>query len=171
MECCVQLPRDGARPAPLPREVLDPAGLDACVAAALARGPTAPAWRLKYRGVVERWRAALQADWQAGTPRRVGDVELFAVELGGLVLLGINAEIFSRFGDWIRETSGRRVCVLGYANGNLGYLATREAYAEGGYEVDDAHFFYGGYRFQAGALELLAGQADALLRELPPAAR
>ncbi|MEO6876448.1 MAG: neutral/alkaline non-lysosomal ceramidase N-terminal domain-containing protein [Opitutaceae bacterium] len=157
-----------ARSCLLPLEVVAPAELAAYANAAIARGPSSTAWRIKYRGVIERWRDALLADWKNGPVPHQREVELFAIDLGGLVFLGINAEVFSRFTEWIRGTTGRRVCIVAYANGNLGYLCTREAYAEGGYEVDDAHFFYGGYRFQAGALEILAESAADLLRALPP---
>ena len=63
----------------------------------------------------------------------------------------------------LRRAAGRPVYVVGYANGVRGYLATAAAYAEGGYEVDAAHFFYGGFRYQAGALEHLLDEAVALV--------
>ena len=33
--------------------------------------------------------------------------------------------------------------VLGYANGDIGYIPTQPAYAQGGYEVEDAYKYYG----------------------------
>ena len=84
--------------------------------------------------------------------------------------MGANAEIFSQFTDILRAHSNQPIYLVGYANGDIGYLPTRAAYAEGGYEVDVAHLFYGGFRPQAGGLELLARAATDLVRELgrPP---
>ena len=152
---------------PLPLEVLDPVALSALTESALNRGPSTGAWRLKYRGVVEHWRDALLAAWHGGKTLHHREAELFAINLGGVAFLGINAEVFSRFAEWVRHTAGRPIYVVSYANGDMGYLPTREAYLEGGYEVEDAHFFYGGYRFQAGALEQLASSAADLLCNPP----
>jgi hypothetical protein len=57
-----------------------------------------------------------------------------------------NAEVFSEFTDMLRLRSDKQIYLIGYANGDLGYLPTRAAYLEGGYEVDVAHLFYGGFR-------------------------
>ena len=80
--------------------------------------------------------------------------------------MGVNAEVFSAFSPLLRGCAGGPVYPVGYANGNWGYLASREAYEEGGYEVEEAHFFYGGLRPQAGSLELLADEACRLLSAL-----
>ena len=37
----------------------------------------------------------------------------------------------------------RQVTVLGYTNNDIGYIPTRQAYARGGYEINDAFKFYG----------------------------
>ena len=83
-----------------------------------------------------------------------------------MILLGANAEVFSEFTDWLRVDTARKVYVVGYANGDMGYLPTQAAYAEGGYEVEVAHLFYGGFRPKAGGLELLAREAKALLQQV-----
>ena len=44
-------------------------------------------------------------------------------------------------------------------------VATREAYEEGGYEVDQAHFFYNSFRAKPGGLEMLADRATTLLKD------
>jgi len=146
----------------LPLDVLDPVALATFTEGALERGPRAGAWRPIFRGVVEHWRDALLAAWKAGSVPQQREVELFAINFGGVTFVGINAEVFSRFAEGLRQSAGQPVYVLSYANGDLGYLPTREAYAEGGYEVDEAHLFYGGFRFKAGALEQLAASAADL---------
>ena len=57
------------------------------------------------------------------------------------------------------------VFVVGYANAVFGYIPTRQAYAEGGYEVDTAHFFYNGFRPKIGSLEMLAERAAELVAQ------
>jgi hypothetical protein len=56
--------------------------------------------------------------------------------------------------------------LTGYADGDMGYLPTRAAYAKGDYEVDVAHLFYGGFGPKAGGLELLATTAAKLVGEV-----
>ena len=70
--------------------------------------------------------------------------EIQMISLGEVALLGIPGEIFSELGTWIKNSaSPRQVLVLGYTNNDIGYIPTRQAYALGGYEIDDAYKFYG----------------------------
>jgi len=70
--------------------------------------------------------------------------ELQIICLGEVVLVGIPGELFSELGKEIKSsTSLRQVTVLGYTNDDLGYIPTYQAYAQGGYEVNDAFKFYG----------------------------
>ncbi len=153
-----------AQTVPLPLDILEIDGISAFAQKALRNpGPLAE-WGDKYRKVVEHWRSSLIADARAGRVQTHQEAELFAVSLGDVLLLGANAEVFSEFTDWLRRQTDKRVYLVGYANGDLGYLPTRAAYAEGGYEVEVAHLFYGGFRPKAGGLELLAQEAANLLR-------
>jgi hypothetical protein len=138
--------------------------------AALAR-PADPgsAWGLKEPAAMLAWaaqvgqnraRAALRADLEA---------EVQVIEVGGLALVAVPGELFAELGLAIRRGAaalGKRAVVLAYANGNLGYIPTRGAYPEGGYEVASAYRFYGypaalapeaGERVVAAALALLGG--------------
>ena len=155
-----------ARTVPLPVDSLDIAGINAYAQKALTDAASLAAWGDKYRRVVEHWRSSLISDNQAGGSTSHRDAELFIVGLGEVTLLGANAEVFSEFTDWLRRHTRKRVYLIGYANGDIGYLPTRAAYAEGGYEVEVAHLFYGGFRPKAGGLELLATAATDLLGEL-----
>ncbi len=152
----------GRRILSLPLDVLDAAGINRVADKALLAPEPIAQWGDKYRRVVEHWRATLLGN--AG-PNRNGhnEAELFGICLNGIILLGANAEVFSEFTDMVRARSQRKVYLIGYANGDVGYLPTRAAYAEGGYEVEVAHMFYGGFRHQAGALELLAAAATDLV--------
>jgi hypothetical protein len=71
----------------------------------------------------------------------------------------------------LRRDRGKRIYILGYANGDVGYLPIRAAYAEGGYEVEEAHLFYGGFRVLPGGLERLALAATDLVEKLDETAR
>ncbi len=163
-------PADGlrlsSRIVPLPLDTLDAEGINAFAAKALQNTNCLRAWGDKYRRVVERWRSGLISARSQGRSEDHHDAELFAIGLGEVSLLGVNAEVFSAFTDLLRRQAGRCVFLVGYANGDLGYLPTRAAYAEGGYEVEVAHLFYGGFRFKAGGLERLAEAAIQLLRAL-----
>jgi hypothetical protein len=154
----------------LPLDVLDAAGIEAAAAKAAVDGRFVSQWGDKYRRAVEHWRESLLADVNARREKSGREGELFGVSFGNLVFVGANAEVFSEFMDWLRAGSDQQVYFIGYANGDMGYLPTRAAYTEGGYEVDAAHFFYGGFRLKAGGLELLAGEAIRLLHSFscPP---
>lgn len=123
-------------------------------------------WGDRYKRALEKWRQTRIEEVQAGTSADTADMELFAVRLGPAVMLGVNAEVFSAFTDLVREATGRTVYTVGYANGVRGYLPTRVAYEEGGYEVETAHFFYNSFRFKPGGLEQLADEAVRLVRLL-----
>lgn len=144
----------------LPLEVLSPEELAGFVARTRASLPST-AFGEKLGATVLTWQQA-QLGAAAVRTRRV---ELHVVQLGDIVFVGVDAEIFSEFNDrLIRGTGLSRVYAVGYANGDHGYICPRGAYADGGYEVDMAHVFYGGWRFAAGAFEHLADEAVALLR-------
>ena len=152
-----------ARVLDLPLDTLDPAGIESSAARALQNEKPLREWGDKYRRVVEHWRTSLTAEAKAGRVNGHRDAELFLVCVGDVALLGANAEVFSEFTDWLRRESKKKVYLIGYANGDMGYLPTRAAYQEGGYEVEVAHLFYGGFRPKAGGLELLASAAANLI--------
>jgi len=158
--------RVAARIFPLPLDALDVAGIEAFARKALLDQNSLAEWGDKYRRAVEQWRSSLVAAAQAGRASDRRDAELFALRLGEVILLGANAEVFSEFTDWLRVGTDQKVYVVGYANGDMGYLPTQAAYGEGGYEVEVAHLFYGGFRPKAGGLELLAREAKDLLRQI-----
>jgi neutral ceramidase len=159
-----------SRTVPLPLDALDADGINHFADRALHNeGPLAE-WGDKYRRVVEHWRSTLLRNGGGGHNGQQ-DAELFGVALGEVVLVGANAEVFSEFTDLLRRHSAGKVYLIGYANGDMGYLPTRAAYAEGGYEVDVAHMFYGGFRPKVGGLELLATTAANLVNELAAGVR
>ncbi|MCY4438035.1 MAG: neutral/alkaline non-lysosomal ceramidase N-terminal domain-containing protein [Chloroflexi bacterium] len=81
------------------------------------------------------------------TPPLVGEnqvaFEVQALRIGDVALVGGAGEVFIELAHAVQERSPfAHTMYLGYANGDIGYIPTATAYAEGGYEVDIAHFHY-----------------------------
>jgi neutral ceramidase len=92
--------------------------------------------------------------------RREAAVEVQGIRLGGTVLIGVPFELFVEVGLSVQARSPRpRTWVVGYANGSLGYMPSRQAYAEGGYEVVSARF---AAQAVAALEEAMVGVASAL---------
>lgn len=68
---------------------------------------------------------------------RIGDSALVAVPGEALVSIGLEIK------EKLRQLGFKMVAAVGYANGNVGYIPPRDQYAAGGYEIDDAHRYYG----------------------------
>ncbi len=79
------------------------------------------------------------------------------VTIGELAIVGIPGELFVELGLAIKATPHfAQTFVAGYCNDLIGYIPTRAAYAEGGYEVDTA-------RIAAGSGETIVDTARAAL--------
>ncbi|HEX6540810.1 MAG TPA: neutral/alkaline non-lysosomal ceramidase N-terminal domain-containing protein [Ktedonobacterales bacterium] len=78
--------------------------------------------------------------------------------LGELALVAIPGELYSRLGAEIRRGAASPALVLGYTNGYVGYIPTREAYQSLDYEVLMS-------QFGAGSGEDVAAAALRMLRE------
>jgi hypothetical protein len=132
----------------------------------IAKIPPNWQWTNLFKGVIENWRAQMLARVRRGEGRSI-DIELHAIRIGNVRILAINGEIFSRFATMLREKlADKNIFIIGYANEGFGYIPTRAAYAEGGYEVDQAHLFYGSFRVAPGGLELLTEKSAELLGSL-----
>ncbi len=142
----------------LPLEYLDDVEVDRAADGRLAESP--PGWVLgpAIREAVENWRDAMKQIVRSGGGRNA-PIEIQTIRLGDITIVAVNGEMFSRFTDLLRRKTGRNLFVVGYANAAFGYIPTREAYAEGGYEVETAHFFYNSFRPRAGGLEILVERA------------
>ena len=89
------------------------------------------------------------------------EVEVQVIALGEqLAIVGLPGEIFTELGLAIKKASPFPFTVIAeLANGSIGYIPNRSAYAEGNYEVVSA-------RCAEGAGELLVESAVKLLRQL-----
>lgn len=71
-------------------------------------------------------------------------VELQWIQIGDASLVGIPGEVFSGLGKEIKQYfSPHGALLFGYANGDIGYIPNRAAYASGGYEINEAFKYYG----------------------------
>jgi neutral ceramidase len=66
------------------------------------------------------------------------EVEVFAVSVGDLMMVGVPGEVFADTGLALKRNSeGFTTLVLAYANGYQGYFPTADAFARGDYEVKE----------------------------------
>ncbi len=95
--------------------------------------------------VFVRWADLTIERLEEGRLRDRVDSEISGFALGtDFAFAGIPGELFSEIGTAIKRTSPfPATCVAGYCGGSLGYLPTRRALLEGGYEAADAFKFYG----------------------------
>lgn len=88
-------------------------------------------------------------------------IQLVAVAVGSIAIVGLPGEPFMELGQAIKHRSPfERTLVCGYFNGYEGYMPTRAAYAEGGYEPE------WGTAYAAGAGEITVEEVLSLLNAL-----
>ena len=89
-------------------------------------------------------------------------VEVMALRVGDLAIVGLPGENFCETGLAVKRNSpAAMTMVVGLANDAIGYLPTRDSFAQGGYEVSPGSTVY-----QPGAAELLAAAARRQLLAL-----
>ena len=88
------------------------------------------------------------------------EIELSAVAIGKVALIGIPGEPFTGVGLRLKETEGwDLVLPTCLTNGNHGYFPMQDAYDEGGYETERS-------RFKAGVAEIIIEEGQKLLKEI-----
>jgi hypothetical protein len=94
-------------------------------------------WDQRVEGPEEARRCLERVKARGDKP--VEMVEIQAIAIGDLALLGWAGEVFCELGMMAKAGSPyARTYVLGYANGSVGYIPTPDAYPLGGYEVECA---------------------------------
>jgi len=77
------------------------------------------------------------------------EAELQGIAIGPTALIGLSAEPFAEYEKAVQQLSPfQHTLCIGCANGNLGYVPTAQAFAEGGYEVEMAPYLYGATRLR-----------------------
>jgi hypothetical protein len=92
-------------------------------------------------GDAEWARVALGRIDAGGLPSGI-EAEVQALQIGELTIVGLPGEVFAEIGFQIEEEIAGPSLVLGYSNGNVGYLCTQSSYAEGGYEPSFSWMLY-----------------------------
>jgi Neutral/alkaline non-lysosomal ceramidase, N-terminal len=124
----------------------------------------------RREGAEEDLRAATarytQANWRAVAAREYFGKQTIArqmqaIRIGDIALLSVEGEPFAEIGLRIVESSPfAHTLFSGYSNGGFGYIPTREAIQEGGYEATQ------GSPFSGGAADVVVDQGLKLLGEL-----
>ena len=104
----------------------------------------------------------------SGDTRHALTEELMVVALGEVILVVFPGEVFVELGLELKARFPElHLVTLAYGNGAPGYIPDRTAYAQGGYEVEEAYRYYGlpaAFAPQAG--EALLEAATELVREV-----
>ena len=145
----------------LPLRVLSPAEIDAEARRSLDKD--------KFSGN-ERFTAW----WHAEALRRETllrdhpylEVPVQAIALGDLKILGLPGEIFNSYGTRLREQRAP-LFTFGYANGNVGYFPTRDAFADpNDYAAHCAPKFYAIFPFTPEIEDVVLAECGQLLNQI-----
>lgn len=112
------------------------------LSALLGRGAS-KAEMAQQRAVADRAQQVLQAASQGRAVPRA-ELEVQAIAIGRIALLGVSAEPFAEHEKALGELSPfEHTLPISCANGCIGYIPTAEAFAEGGYEIESAPCLHG----------------------------
>jgi neutral ceramidase len=128
-------------------------------------------WQAEVDAGVPPPRALLLPYWiawardNAAIPTGTSESRVTVLDWGDVVIAAMPGEVFSETGLAVRAACAPRTAfVLAYADDTAGYLPASAEYPFGGYEVDEAHRFYGtSGRFAPGSAETLADTVKTLL--------
>jgi neutral ceramidase len=82
-----------------------------------------------------------RADIDAATGGESAEFNLTVGRVGDVAVVGLGGEVFNEIGAAIKKASPfAHTFVITHCNGTAGYLPTKEAYPEGGYEVQSSSF-------------------------------
>jgi len=99
----------------------------------------------RVTGMMLEWAEDLSRALDAGTLGDSLDVLVQVLRVGDAIFVALPGEVFAEIGLTIKKRAGgEHLFVIAYANNcEVGYIPTRAAYSEGGYEVAEAPVFYG----------------------------
>jgi len=113
---------------------------------------------------IEEW--AIRADKYYDEVNRepyLANVPVQAISIGPLKMLCLPGEVFCRYGLRLQEQQSL-LCTIGYANGNIGYLPTADAYAHADdYACYGAPKFYGLFPFARDTESILLEESRKIL--------
>ncbi len=113
------------------------------------------------------WAERLLELAEAGAHDLTQPFEVQALRIDDIAIVGLPGEVFVEYQLRIKECSPfEHTLVLGYTNGNIGYVPTADAFPQGGYEVDTAIKYYGTTMLTPDCEEMVVEGACRLLSEL-----
>jgi len=110
------------------------------------------------------WAEDALKEVEKGQPDKYASIELQAMGINNLTMVGIPGEVYVDIGLGIKRNSqSDYTFIIGYANGCIGYIPTREAYKIHAYETA-IRKVYGVYPFSPTVGEIVMDSAKELLR-------
>jgi len=111
---------------------------------------------------LEKTYASLRVSMAGLSGKKFGSL-LQVVQLGELVIMGVPGELFAALGLRLRQRSPfRHTFVAGLANDEIGYIADRKGYLDGGYQT----WFCGHSRLEIGEGERMVDAALQMLTDI-----
>ncbi len=99
-------------------------------------------------GYVNDWARDVLARYQGDPVDGSDQGEVMVIRIGDVAVVGIPGHAFAEVGrDIIAALPGLFVLNANHANDYLGYFGTREAHADGGYEIEFAYRFNSSFRW------------------------
>ncbi len=112
----------------------------------------------QVRAAWDKWQVAIR-----GRNERERTAEVQVIALGEVALVGVSGELFVAPALWLKSNSPFPFTfVISYANGYNGYLTTRGAWSQGGYEVSMGQWILCG----DGSGEIIAERVLELLSQM-----
>lgn len=120
--------------------------------------------------LLERW--IYWAEYIAPSPLSSWRARVSVLSWGAALIVALPGEIFAATAHRIRELirefgmPDRPVFIVAYAEGNPGYIPPSDEFEFGGYEIDEAHRYYGmAATFAADSVERLLGAVKDCLEQ------
>jgi neutral ceramidase len=127
---------------------------------------TADPARAALLGIWARWAEGIDADPRAAAEAEI-EARVTAFMWGGVPIVALPGEIFAETALAIRAGLRGDGFVIGFCEANPGYIPPRSEFPYGGYEVEEAHRYYGmPATFAPGSAELLAECALSLAERI-----
>ncbi|HOJ09303.1 MAG TPA: neutral/alkaline non-lysosomal ceramidase N-terminal domain-containing protein [Clostridiales bacterium] len=99
---------------------------------------------IKVKKAMKNWGVRMRSKNSSGTLEYAVAADIKIICIGMLRIVTLPFEVFHEIGIKIKEFFGTdRTIVLGYANGDYGYLPSKALYEKAGYEAGTAFKYYG----------------------------
>jgi len=116
------------------------------------------------RDIILPWAQDALRMVKRGKKSAIVPVEVQVLRLGEIILAGLPGEVFVEIGLGIKNGSPfEHTLVAGYTNGCIGYMPTKKAFEEGGYETHSAYRLYGIYPVDQDVAEKMVSSSLKLI--------